>query len=570
MRRFTTVLTALVLVLTLALSVHGATGASSVNSFATVSPDGSCQISMSLTLHLEQTVDKLYFPVPGDASAVTVNGSRVSAPKSGDVRRVNLSKYAGKVVGDITVNIQYSLHDVIYTTQEDTLEMRVPLLSGFEYAVEAMTFSVTLPGENAALPAFTSGYHQAGIEEHLTYTVEGATVSGASVKALKDHETLTMVLAVTEEMFPRSIVEKQSVGTAAVAMGICAALAVLYWLIMLRNLPWRRQQCSQPPQGFGAGMLGCVTAVQGVDLSMAVLSWAQLGYVLIQVDRHGRVLLHKRMDMGNERSEFEQRCFKKLFGKRQLADTASYQYALLHRQLAKRPALITELMHKHTGNNTVFRVLASGIGLFGGAGIGLAMGSGAALQGVLVVLLGAAGAVSGWFIQGWGGALGLRGKEKLLTGLALSALWLLLGLAAGEFIFGLWMVIGLLIAGVLLRWGGRRTDQGRQLQAQLRGLRRYFRTADKTRLRQLLETDPDYFFRLAPYAMALGADKAFAKRFGGVKLAGCPYLTTGMDAHMNALQWSEMMSKTVAAMEDRAKKLPLEKLLGMLHSITRG
>ncbi len=569
MRHLRNSLAALLLVLTLATVAQAATAASSVNSFATVSPDGGCQVSMTLTLHLEQPVEKLYFPIPRDASAVAVNGSRVTASRSGEVRRINLSRYADNVVGDITVNIQYSLHDVIVITEEDTQQLQLPLLSGFEYPVESLSFSVTLPGENTALPAFTSGYHQAGIEEHLTYTVEGATVSGVTLQAMKDHETLTMLLSVTEEMFPRSIVEKQSVGTMSLAMGICAAVAFLYWLLMLRHIPWRYQQCSQPPQGFNAGVLGCVKAMKGVDLTSLVMGWAQLGYLLIRVDRKGKVLLEKRMDMGNECSEFEQRCFKKLFGKRQLVDTTGYAYASLHRQLSQRPALVAELMHRHTGNNTAFRVIASGIGLFGGAGMGLALGSGAALQGVLVVLLGAAGGYSGWLIQLWSSGVGLRGKDKLYTGLALAGLWLLLGALAGEFVFGAWMVSGLLAAGLLLGWAGRRTEQGRQVQAQLQGLGHYFRTADKQQLRQLLDTDPEHFFRLAPYAMALGSLQTFAKRFGGVKLSDCPYLTLGAGGNMTALQWAKAMEQTAAAMEDRAKKLPLEKLLGMLHSVTR-
>ena len=42
----------------------------------------------------------------------------------------------------------------------------------------------------------------------------------------------------------------------------------------------------------------------GADLTMMVFSWAQLGYLVIHLDDNGRVMLHKRMDMGNERSSF--------------------------------------------------------------------------------------------------------------------------------------------------------------------------------------------------------------------------------------------------------------------------
>lgn len=569
MRRFGTFLLAVILILSLAVGASAATGASALNSFATVSADGSCQVTMTLTLHMESAVDKLYFPIPAEATGVSLNGARVSAARSDGARQVNLSRLVRGIVGDVTVNIHYSLHDVIQTTETGTLEMQVPLLSGFQYPVESMEFSVTLPGAVEALPSFVSGYHQARIEEYLTYSVENATINGASLKALKDHETMTMHLAVSNTMFPQSITQIQNYDLGEAAMGICAALALIVWVILLWNRPVLPQSCTEPPEGFHAGQFGCIVAGRGIDLSMMVLSWAQLGYVLIQVDRRQHVLLHRLMDMGNERSEFEQRCFAKLFGKRQVADTTSYQYAQLCRMTAKRTDGMKELISRYTGNPRIFRVIASGIGLFGGACLAVALANGAALQGLLIFLLGLAGAVSGWLIQDFGAGLLIGHRRSLWLSLMLSTLWLLLGLSTGAFPVAAKMVFSLLAAGLLLAWGGRRTALGRQTQAQVLGLQHYLRTADKTQLQRICETDPDYFFRLAPCALALGVDKAFAKRFGSTKLDRCPYLTTGMDAHMTALQWSALLRKTADAMNDRAEKLPLEKLLGMIHSITK-
>lgn len=569
MRKIGWMIAVLVLIMAFAVTAGAATGATSMNSFAAVSADGSCQVNITATLRLEQQVDKLYFPVPAEATGVTLNGSRVSAPKSGDARRIDLSKVTKNVIGDFSINVSYSLYDVIHTTEEGTLQMQLPLLSGFEYPVEALTFSVTMPGAVDVLPGFVSGYHQARIEEDLTYTVDGVTISGNSLKALKDHETLTMTLAVTEEMFPQDITHTQDYHFGLVAMGICGAAALLYWLIAMLNLPVWRQHCTEPPQGYTAGQLGCIAAGQGVDLSLTVLSWAQLGYVLIKTERSGRVLLYKRMDMGNERSEAERRFFKKLFGKRDTVDTSGYPYAALCRAAAKKPAGVGELMRRWTGNPLVFRALVAGMGLSGGASLAVALADGAALQGVLIFLLGVAGALSGWFIQSTGSRILLGSPRKAAPGLWLCGAWLLLSLLAGAFDVGIWMVLGLLLAGLLLAWGGRRTELGRQTLAQTLGLRHYLRTADKKQLQHICETDPDYFFRLAPYAMALGADRAFAKRFGARKLNGCPYLTSGMDGHMTALQWSEMMRRTQAAMDERAGRLPVEKLMRLLKNVIR-
>lgn len=569
MRRFCAVLTLLVLMVFLAVNVSAATGISKMQGFATVSSDSSCQVALTATVRLEQSMDKLYFPIPIDATGVTLNGSRVRAAKDGDVRRVDLSRAVRNVVGDVSVSIHYSLYDVIYTTEAGTMEMRLPLLSGFEYPVESLEFSVTLPGAVEGLPGFVSGYHQARIEEDLTYSVDGATITGSSVKAMKDHETLTMTLAVSPEMFPQTIVQTQDYQWGTTAMAICAGLALLYWLIAMWNFFVWPQSSTEPPQGFHAGQLGCIAAGQGIDLSLTVLSWAQLGYILIQVDRHGHVLLHKRMEMGNERAEAERRRFKSLFGGRNMVDTTGYRYAQLCRDAEKRPGGVAELISPRTGNPKVFRVFASGIGLFGGASLAVALAGGAALQVLLIILLGAAGAASGWVIQDVGAGLILSRRKKLLPGLVLSGIWLVLSLLAGALSVGTWMVLGLWLAGLLLAWGGRRTGLGRQTLAQVLGFKHYLRTADKQQLQRITDDDPDHFFRLAPYAMALGVDKAFAKRFGKRKLEQCPYIMTGTEVRMTALQWSALLRRTLSDMDDRAGKLPWEKLLGLLHSITR-
>ena len=569
MRRIACVFLTLFFIVCLTLGVSAATGVSSMSGFATVNTDGGCHISMTVVLRLEQAMDKLYFPIPGEATAITLNGSRVSASKSGNVRNVNLSRLVRKVVGDITVNLQYSLYDVIATTEAGALEMQLPLLSGFEYPIEKLEFSVTMPDTIDVLPGFVSGYHEARIEEDLIYSVNGATITGSSVRALKDHETLTMTLPVTEEMFPRTLTHTQDYQWALTAMAICTAAALLYWCIAMWNLPGFARIQPEPPEGYGAGNLGSIMANTGMDLTMMVMSWAQLGYVLIHV-KGQRVILHRRMDMGNERSETEVRWFRKVFGKSDRVDTTDARYAQLCRMAAKNADANAGLLRRFNGNPKIFRGIAGLIGLFGGMSIAVAIADGAALQGFLLVLFGALGAVSGWYIQLFGAGFFLRSQRLLKLSLGLCGLWLLLGMLSGATNAALYMDGALLLAGLLLAWGGRRTPLGRLRQMQTRGFARYLQSVSNTELLRICRNDPDYFFRLAPYALALGREKTFAKRFGQLRLERCGYLTTGMDGHMTVIQWAALMRKAVTLMDARAHRLPLEKTIRMIRSITRG
>lgn len=569
MKGFHKVFVAVMLICMLAVSVSAA-GITKMESHSTVAADGACQVSINATLHLDEAAEQLTFPIPAKATGVTLNGSRVSAPKSGEVRNINLKRLTGGMPGDFSVHISYALDDVIYTTEEGLLEMRVPLLSGCEYPVESMSFSVTLPGAVDTLPSFVSGYHQASIEQSLAFETNGAMVSGSTLKALKDHETLTLTMIVSEDMFPQSIVKSQDYTPTAIAMGICGGLALLYWLLAMGTLPARPQRESQPPQGSSAGNLGSILGLQGIDLPMMIFTWAQLGYVLIYLDRRERVVLHKRMDMGNERNEWERRWFARLFGKRQTVDTSGYAFAALWQQAAKNPGGVQELVSRRAGSKKVFRALAAGIGLFGGASLGFVMGSGAFLKWLLIVVLSVAGAVTGWEIQDWVAGAVLRQRQKLWRSLILSGVWLLLGLICGEFMLAFWTVLGLLAAGFLLFWGGRRTPLGKTTRQQVLDLKRYMLRISKTEAESLSQEDPDYFFRLAPEALALGVDREFARKFGALRYPGCPYLTTGMDAHMTALQWNAMMRRALEAMDDRAMSLGSERFFTLLRTILRG
>ena len=171
MSRFLALLTCLMLMLCLCLGVSAADNnrAYSVNVFATVSSDGSCDVTSTVTLHLDTPQKKLPYPVPADASNITLNGSPVLTEKNEPVRLVNLSKVLGDMTGDLSFTVGYSLHSVVAPIADSSrLQLELPMLSGFIYPIDELQFSVNLPGAIDQDPQFISGYHQANIEKDLT------------------------------------------------------------------------------------------------------------------------------------------------------------------------------------------------------------------------------------------------------------------------------------------------------------------------------------------------------------------------------------------------------------------
>jgi len=553
----------------LAVSTSAATAAKSVSAYATVASDGSCQVTLTVTVHLDQVVEDLRFPLPGKATNITVNGSRARSRMENGLRQVNLSGIIGKAAGDFTLTFHYSLPNLIVTNEAGLLELQLPLLAGFDYPVQSLEFSVTLPGPITAKPAFSSGYHQANIEKDIYCATSGATVTGMAQAELKDHETLSMSLVVSEEMFPQRRIAVPDFQTVRMLATVFFLLALVYWVIFLRNLPMWPTIRPIPPEGYSAGELGSILHLQGGNLNMMVFSWAQLGYLQIRLEHSGRVLLHRQMDMGNERSTFERNCFKKLFGRRDTVDASTVRYAEIYQSIQRTRPNLLSLVHPGSGNAQVFRGLTAVAGLFCGISVGIGLSTGAVLQWFLAILLGALALVSCWQIQLWAVNLLAPDRRDLWTALGACGVWLLLSALAGQFSWGLTMVLLQLLAGFLLALGGRRTLAGRQVMGETLGLRRYLKTISPEQLKQISQSNPEYFHQMMPYAMALGVDKAFAKQFGKMPIGQCPYIAMGVDSTLQAEQWRRLMRRVLKGMNTRMPNEYLEKAIALLQSFMR-
>lgn len=569
MRRLWMFFLATMLIVTMSLGVSAATQASQVTGQVTVLTDESCEVVMTATFRLEEGLDDITFPLPVNASNVTLNGVRVGTAVSGQIRQLDIGKVTSGMAGEFTMVITYRLKDVVSVSDEGLLQAKIPLLSGFSYPVENLNITVTMPGEVSDKPAFSSGYHQANIEQDLKFDVDGSVINVTSLAALKDHETLEMRLTVPETLFPQQIIELQDMDVFYLLMGVFAVLAVLYWLIFLRNLPPRFLVAPAPPEGFCAGQMGSVMTLRGADLTMMVFGWAQLGYLQIHTNRSGRVVLSKCMEMGNERSAFEQRCFKNLFGGRATVDATGNRYAELCRKTAAMQPNVQGLVHPKSGSSYVFRVLMALISVFSGICLGLTLSMEAAVQWFPTMLVAAFCGLGSWIIHSWAEGLFSYRRGKLPVVLVVLVLWIILSAVAGTFRLDGWVIFGQLLAGLMSSFGGRRTEAGRQAMSEALGLRRYLRRLSKKQLERICWQNPEYFHAMAPYAIALGVERGFAKRFGRQPLPECPYLSGVAAGRMNADQWCRIMRDTAQAMNAKSQGKVMRDLFGRMGSVRK-
>lgn len=191
MKRFLSLAMILMLLLSaLVLPASAASAASRADAYITVHANGDCQVTLTLTLRLDDYVDGLTYPLPVDATDISMNGSNVRSNKTASAVEVDISRMTNGMIGEVPLRLDFTVPDVIKVTEERTLQMELPLLSGFSLPVEDLSFVVVMPGQVMGDPRFHSTYRQDSIDSDLDFVVNNNMITGASKAVLNDHEAV--------------------------------------------------------------------------------------------------------------------------------------------------------------------------------------------------------------------------------------------------------------------------------------------------------------------------------------------------------------------------------------------
>ncbi len=537
----------LILTLLLCLTVPVfAAGSAQIDLGATLATDGSAHVELRITLSAPQP--GLTYPLPSGAEAVLVNGAPAQTALRDGLLRVSLPE------GATQFSLSYNLPEVYVNRQEDFF-LELPLLSGFPCSLDAFSFCITLPGDIGFEPQFESAYHQSGVQDKLSYTVAGPSLSGDLVGNFKDHEILKVTLQADPALFPHRADGGPLFDVWEIAVMAATAAAIAYYLLFLLPVIPRKVRCCTPPEGISAGEVGTCLTGCGADLSLMVITWAQLGYIQIALDGR-KVLLRKQMDMGNERSTFEVQTFYSLFKGRSTVSGSSYHYAALCRKTAGRSPTLNQLFKRRSGSPRIFRILAIVAGALSGIRLGLAAGEHTQVQTVLAISFCVLCGAFSYFIQSGGKCLPLRDKSPFYIAFTCTGLWLALSFLVEELALALPMVLFQFISGLAAAYSGRRSERGKRCFAELMSLRHYMTTAPALELQRMLQTNPNYFYELAPYALAMGVDRHFAKRFGKAELPDCSFLDVGSSREMTAQEVAGHLRRAADILQAAQKRLP--------------
>ena len=440
-----------------------------------------------------------------------------------------------------------------HTVEDGKTAFSVPLLCAqWPGEVSGVTFEVTMPNAvELDTVQLTSGYYGEMTGETVTLSADAATLTGGFAGSLLDHESLSLDFTLDAGYFvePTTAQVMFSPGRLVVPLLVTALLA--YWFLTLRSPRTRCRTQMNPPDGVCAGDVPVLLHGTRPNAALTVVQWASLGYVSMYSGRSGSVALERAMGMGNERKSYEQRLFAALFAHAQTISGTDERFRDCCGRIERPLAAYwrRRMFDKRSGSPALLRFGAAvccAVACYR-AGHAIdqlfmphwALGLLLAVPGLIGGILAANGCMAAGRRRSWAAAVG---------GLAALCAMLLLGGVTGVRVSMVLACAMACFSGFAGTYGGRRSRSGCDMLARLRSLRRFLTTAEPKQLRRLLRQDPQYFYRLLPFAEALGVGRAFAARFGDVHLEPCEWYQAGRGETQTASEFYAQFRAAVKAM----------------------
>ena len=324
----------------------------------TLTGSSSCQVTQSFTLEISGAQTQLRFPLSAGAKKASVAGYQTQKQTDGDCPVLVLTDANG-FTGTRSFTVMYTISGL--ASEADGVQtLSLPLMSAkWDYPISKYVFTVTLPKPFESYPAFTSGYHGDVISDYIDLDVSESRITGVIETGLKDHESLEMTLTLDKSYFSgaHTTLSFGWAGTAIILLLL--ALAFLYWFSSLRSARVRVSSRMLPPDAALPCDMPFLLAGGPIQFNMLVCHWASLGYLTISCGKNERVVLRRRVDMGNERRPAEVRLFQMLFSQGDVCEGVS----LLYKRTAEkadevlRRYWVRRMYRKTSGNPLIMRAL---------------------------------------------------------------------------------------------------------------------------------------------------------------------------------------------------------------------
>lgn len=523
----------------------------------TVQTDGSADVKATMTLHITGTLDELLIPLGKDASACSLGGEEFTKKTVDGVVCLLVQSTAG-LSGDRSFTVTYTLPSgVSQSGSGQTYRLKL-LAPAWAYAIDKFSAKITLPQSFTATPQFISGYYGENVDNYMDISVDNGVITAKMSEKLHDHEELRLQLELPADYFDLRYQAGRAAGFCKTGFVLLLVLCLLYWFARLRNPFFFPAARRLPPLFANAGEVGYQITCDSPDLPLLTVQWATMGYLSIYRNRNGRVILRKKMEMGNERKRAEQRLFAALFAGDGVCDVQSMRFRRLS-LTAKRTLSAywgKRLFRKRSGNPYVLRMMAAFAGAFVLAMTYDAWLPETAVRWIFILLLTAVSSILLVLLRR--GLAALLQRERtlpVLMGVGAMLVLLFLGARANTALMMLLAVLLECFAAAATLFGGQRSPSGMDMLQQLLGFRLYLRGASRSQMLHTVHRDRQFYYSTLPLADAMGLAKSFTAKFNDYTLEACPWLDAAEGVSRSARGFYGLYTEVLRAMRGKEAKV---------------
>ncbi|MDO5602296.1 MAG: DUF2207 domain-containing protein [Oscillospiraceae bacterium] len=397
--------------------------------------------------------------------------------------------------------------------------------------IENFTFRVTFPkdADLSALKVYAGAYGStASAEDRVSYTVQGRMVTGHTVRPLQPYESITVYTRLPEGYFVGA--RGYNAVPAYLCGGVILALLAVAVLLRMKNRTRPPVQTVEfyPPQGIAPADVGYIIDgnITNKELLSMVVWFAEQGFLTIE-ERGEKTWLRAVYRPQDALPNYAKTLLKGLFRNgdtvclddvgQHFYDTLQLARTQLPVKFQKGPQKLEEKSVTYQAMGLIFCVALAAAGalwLSGGLILGIFFAAACvALPAVMVqgVCLQKLRRQKGFLAGGQ--------RAALLAGAGAGAVVLLItGIVCGAKGFvPFWLPVAAALAAVLATAVAagcfKPTRYYIELAGKLMGFRAFIEKAELPRIQVLAQDDPEYFYKVLPYAYVFEMSDVWIKQF---------------------------------------------------------
>lgn len=558
-----------------------------------VDENGKIAVDQKLDVMFNTSQHGIYAVIPEDYNMTwTIDGQEYQRSYHFPIRDVN-------VIGDPVAD-QYTENGNVYLQIGDanqyvsglktyhytyTMQMRDLDLNGFQSfylnlvgqywsdKIEHVDFSITLPKGWPEEIYFYGGASGSGTPLDLNTTITGNTLTGSYDQVISYGSALTIKADLPDGYFDFIPATDYSL-PAILFMLLMSVLVVLAYFRYGRDEKPVETVEFNPIPGLSSAQVGFIFDgfVDSRDVLSLIIEWAAKGYLTItETDRSGFTLT-KLMPIPDKEIRSERSLFNALFMGRdevtnkQLENTF-YQHIQHAQADIQRHFQGNESRNIYRKDSTLAKFVLGFLSMLPPylffvailyvktyqAGLSFVMAIPILLLGTAFTILFSI-ARQKWISLRIGGKIGFTVPMVFLAFIT-SMLMFGYFLYAGRDLLSLIILLGLMVTNIfLVSVMDKRTKLGTEYLGRILGLRNFIRVAEKDKLEMLVKEDPEYFYKVLPYAYVLNVSDVWSKKFESIAMAQ-PSWYVGPNS-MNSYLFMHNLNHTLGSMNRTMTSTP--------------